>query len=167
MTQAEWIAINILWGITLAEILDYFSMSWEWVLIMTIMLVLDFIFWLLSAKSRGEKIESRIWQHGLMKKMTRWLLPFIVVAWLKRTGMWGIEELVKVVMWMIVFSELYSIIWHIYSINYWKELWEVDAFKMLLEWLVKLIKWKIDNSLPSKDEEEWKENDNTESQEQI
>ena len=68
-------------------------------------------------------------------------------------------------MGMIVFSELYSIIWHIYSINYWKELWEVDAFKMLLEWLVKLIKWKVDETLPPKDEDEW--NDNTESQEQI
>ena len=95
------------------------------------------------------------------------MLPFIVVAWLKRTGMWGIEELVKVIVGMIVFSELYSIIGHIYSINYGKELGELDAFKMLLERLEKLIKWKIDNSLPSKDEEEWKENDNTESQEQI
>ena len=38
---------------------------------------------------------------------------------------------------------------------------------MLLEWLVKLIKWKVEETLPPKDEEEWKENDNTESQEQI
>ena len=59
MTEAEWVAINILWWITLAEILEYFSMSGEWISIMTIMLVLDFIFWILSAKSRGEKIESR------------------------------------------------------------------------------------------------------------
>ena len=167
MTQAEWVAINILWGITLAEILDYFSMSWEWILIMTIMLVLDFIFWLLSAKSRWEKIESKIWEHGLMKKISRWLLPFIVVAGLKRTGMWGIDELVKVIMWMIVFSELYSIIWHIYSINYWKELAEHDAFKLLLERILKLIKWKVEETLPPKEEEEWKENENTESQEQI
>lgn len=158
MTEAEWVVINILWGITLAEILDYFSMSWEWVLIMTIMLVLDFIFWLLSAKSRWEKIESKKWERGLIKKVCRWLLPFIVVAWLKRTGMWGIEEMVKVVMGMIVFSELYSIIGHIYSINYWEELPESDAFKLLLEWLTKLIKWKMENTLPPKEEDEWDEN---------
>ena len=95
------------------------------------------------------------------------MLPFIVVAGLKRTGMWWIEELVKVIVGMIVFSELYSIIGHIYSINYGKEFPEADSFKLLLERLEKLIKWKIDNSLPNKDEEEWKENDNTESQEQI
>ncbi len=147
---------------TLAEILDYFSMSWEWILIMTIMLVLDFIFWLLSAKSRWEKIESRIWERWLIKKVCRWLLPFIVVAWLKRTWMWGIDALVKVVMWMIVFSELYSIIWHIYSINYWKEFPEADSFKLLLERILKLIKWKVDETLPPKEEDEWKENGNTE-----
>lgn len=162
MTEAEWVAINIAGGVTLATILDYFSMSWEWVIIMTVMLVLDFIFWLLSAKSRGEKIESRIWQHGLVKKLTRWLLPFIVVAWLKRTGMWWIDELVKVIVGMIVFSELYSIIGHIYSINYWEEFPEADAFKLLLEWLTKLIKWKMENTLPPKEEDEW--NENTESQ---
>ena len=41
---------------------------------------------------------------------------------------------------MIVFSELYSIIWHIYSINYKEELPEIDAFKMLLNSIVKIIK---------------------------
>ena len=162
MTPTEWVAINIVGWVTLATILDYFSMSWEWVIIMTVMLVLDFIFGLLSAKSRGEKIESRIWQHGLVKKLTRWLLPFIVVAWLKRTGMWWIEELVKVIVGMIVFSELYSIIGHIYSINYWEEFPEADAFKLLLERLVKLIKGKMENTLPPKEEDEWDEN--TESQ---
>lgn len=96
------------------------------------------------------------------------MLPFIVVAWLKRTGMWWIEELVKVIVGMIVFSELYSIIGHIYSINYGKELGELDAFKMLLERLEKFIKGLINKqNLDSKDEEEWKKNDNTESQEQI
>ena len=154
MTQAEWVVINIAGGVTLATILDYFSMSWEWVIIMTVMLVLDFIFWLLSAKSRWEAIESKKWQHWLVKKLTRWLLPFIVVAWLKRTGMWWIEELVKVIVGMIVFSELYSIIGHIYSINYGKELPEADAFAFLLEWISDLIKWKMDNIKNKKDKEE-------------
>lgn len=154
MTQAEWVVINIAGGVTLATILDYFSMSWEWVIIMTVMLVLDFIFWLLSAKSRGEAIESKKWQHWLVKKLTRWLLPFIVVAWLKRTGMWWIEELVKVIVGMIVFSELYSIIGHIYSINYWKEFPEADAFAYLLERLSELIRWKMEWIKNKKDKKE-------------
>ena len=58
---------------------------------------------------------------------------------------------------MIVFSELYSIIGHIYSINYGEELPEVDAFKMLLNGLTKLLKDLInkkDSELNNKDEEE-------------
>jgi len=149
MNQAEWALVGILGWISVAGILEYFSISGEGLIILTVMLCLDFIFWILSAKSRGEKIESRRWQHGLVKKLTRWLLPFIVVAWLKRTGMPWIEGLVSVIIWMIVFSELYSIIGHIYSINYGEELPEVDAFKMLLNGLTKLLK----NLINKKDEE--------------
>lgn len=143
MTEWEWLLVWVAGWLGVAEILGYFWISWEWLIIMSVMLVLDFIFWLLSAKSRGEKIESKKWQHWLVKKLTRWLLPFIVVAWLRWTGMWGIDALVNIIVWMIVFSELYSIIWHIYSINYWEELPEVDSFKLLLNWLLKLIRTLI------------------------
>jgi len=149
MTQGEWALVGIVGWLWIAWVLDYFSISGEWLIILTVMLVLDFIFWIVSAKSRGEKIESKKRQHGLIKKITRRLLPFIVVAWLKWTWMPWISELVHVIIWMIVFSELYSIIWHIYSINYWEELPETDAFKMLLDWLAKFIK----NLINKKDEE--------------
>lgn len=149
MSETEWALIWIAWWLTFTWILDYFWMSSEWLIIMSVMLVLDLIFWLLSANSRWERIESKKLQQGLVKKMTRWLLPFIVVAWLKWTWMPWIENLVNVIVWMIVFSELYSIIGHIYSINYKEELPEVDAFKMLLNWLVKLLK----NLINKKDEE--------------
>jgi len=149
MTQGEWALIGILWGLSMAWILEYFSISGEWLIIMTVMLCLDFIFWIISAKSRGEKIESKKWQHGLVKKVCRWLLPFIVAWWLKRTEMPWIDMLTHTIVGMIVFSELYSIIWHIYSINYWEELPEVDAFKMLMNWLVKFLK----NLINKKNEE--------------
>lgn len=51
-----------------------------------------------------------------------------------------VTQLVHVIVGMIVFSELYSIIGHIYSINYKEQLPEVDAFKMLLNGLVKMLK---------------------------
>ena len=140
MTETEWALIWIFWWLSVAWILEYFAISWEWLIILTAMLILDLVFWLISAKSRWEKIESKKLQQWLMKKMTRRLLPFIVALWLKRTWMPWIEWLITVIVWMIVFSELYSIIWHIYSINYKEELPEVDAFKMLLNSLSKIIK---------------------------
>lgn len=172
MTETEWALIWIAWWLSVAWFLDYFSISQEWLIIMTSMLVLDLIFWLLSAKSRWQRIESKKLQQWLMKKMTRWLLPFIVALWLKRTWLPWIENLIQVIIWMIIFSELYSIIWHIYSINYKEELPEVDAFKMLMNWLVKFLKnlinkkdeelnWPQENDLSNDEEkEEWQ---NTES----
>lgn len=149
MTETEWALIWIAGWLSVAWFLDYFSISQEWLIIMTSMLVLDLIFWLLSAKSRWQRIESKKLQQWLMKKMTRRLLPFIVALWLKRTGLPWIENLIQVIVWMIIFSELYSIIGHIYSINYKEELPEVDAFKMLLNGLVKFLK----NLINKKDEE--------------
>lgn len=140
MTQGEWVAVNIIAGVWVAGILDYFSISQEWLVVMSVMLFIDFLFGIISAKSRGENIESKKRQHWLVKKVVRRVLPFIVAWWLTRTGMEGMDILMNTVIWMIVFSELYSIIGHIYSINYWEELPEADAFKMLLNGLVKLLK---------------------------
>ena len=140
MTESQWFAVWIFWWLTVAWILEYFWMSWEWLTIMTIMLVLDLLFGLLSAKSRWENIESKKLQEWLIKKMTRRLLPFIVAWWLKRTDMPWIEWLITAIVWMIVFSELYSIIWHIYSINYKEQLPEADSFKILVNSIAKIIK---------------------------
>lgn len=156
MTEAQWFAVWIFWWLTVAWILEYFAISWEWLTIMTAMLVLDLIFWLLSAKARWESIQSKKLQQWLIKKMTRRLLPFIVALWLKRTWMWWIESLITAIVWMIVFSELYSIIWHIYSINYKEELPEVDAFKMLLNSIIKIIRKvinKTNDEIDPKDED--------------
>jgi len=47
---------------------------------------------------------------------------------------------------MIVFSELYSIIGHIYSINYKEELPELDSIKLLLNWIAKLLKGLVNKT---------------------
>lgn len=65
-----------------------------------------------------------------------------------------VDELVNVIVGMIVFSELYSVIGHIYSINYKEELPEVDAFKMLLNGLVKLLKNLINRESSKIDKDE-------------
>lgn len=154
MTEGEGLLLGTLWGLGVAGILDYFQIDGHWLVIMSIFLALDFLFWLLSAKARGEKIESKIAQKGLMKKMTRRILPFIVawaLAWLEMPGVHG---LITTIMGIIIFSELYSIIGHIYAINYWERLPEMDAFKILMsklaEWIRTLTKNKIDN-LPKED----------------
>jgi hypothetical protein len=61
----------------------------------------------------------------------------------------------------LIVAEWYSVIWHIYSINYKKQLEEIDALKLLMEWIARLLKSKIDETLPPKEDEKWK-SDNTE-----
>ena len=143
MWEAEWALIGIVGGLSVAGILDYFSINEEWFVVMSILLIVDFIFWIVAAKVRGEAIESKKRQEWLIRKVSRWVIPFLVAWWLKRTWMWGIEELNLAILWMIVFSGLYSIIWHIYSINYKQELPELDTFKLLLNWIAKLLKWLV------------------------
>ena len=169
MTEGEGLLFGTLWGLGVAGILDYFQIDWQGLIIMTVFLVLDFLFWLASAKARWEKIESQKAQKGLVKKMTRRVLPFIVawgIAWLELPWL---HWLITTIMGIIIFSELYSIIGHIYAINYWEQLPEMDAFKILMgklsEWLRAITKNKID-TLPKEDssqdrpEKENKEDEN-------
>lgn len=156
MWETEWALIWLVGGLSVAGILDYFSISQEGLLVMSIMLVVDFIFWIIAAKVRGETIESKKRQEWLVRKLSRWVIPFIVAWGLKRTWMWGMEELITAILGMIVFSELYSVIGHIYSINYKEELPELDSIKLLLNWIAKLLRNlvnKTDTEI-NKDEEE-------------
>ena len=143
MWELEWAAIWIAWWLSFAVILDYFSISHEWLIVMSAMLLLDWIFWIIAAKVRWEAITSKKWGEGLIRKLSRWTIPFLVSWWLSRTWMDWIEELNLAILWMIVFSETYSIIRHVYSINYKEELPELDSLKLLLNWIAKLFKGMV------------------------
>ena len=156
MTQWEWIFLNLAWGISLWVILEYFWMSQETLIILTAMLFLDWLFWIINAYIQGT-LQSKLMVTGLVKKLTRWMLPFIVIAIMRWAGFEHIDVVATCILSILIVAEGYSVIWHIYSINYKETLPEIDALKQLLWWIAKMFKWKIDESLPSKDEEKWNE----------
>lgn len=162
MTEGEGLFFGTLWGLGVAGILDYFQIDWQGLIIMTVFLILDFLFWLASAKSRWEKIESKKAQKWLVKKCTRWVLPFIVAWGIARLELPWVHGLITTIMGIIIFSELYSIIWHIYSINYWEALPEMDAFKIMMSKLSERIrnitKNKID-TLPKEEDSQDRQQD--------
>ena len=162
MTPWEWVVINIAWWITLWAILQYFGLSWETIIILTVMLLLDWVFWVVDAYIQGT-LQSRLMATGILKKGTRWLLPFIIIAAIKWAGLDNADFIWTAIVSILIVAECYSIIGHIYSINYKEQLAEMDALKLLLQWLAKVLKWKVDETLPPKEEDEWKENENTES----
>jgi hypothetical protein len=65
-----------------------------------------------------------------------------------------VELVATVLLSILIVAEGYSVIGHIYSINYKEQLPEIDAMKALFEWISKLFKQKIDETLPPKEEEE-------------
>ena len=156
MTQWEWIAFNIIGWITLWTALEYFWMSQETLIILTVMLLLDRIFWVVNAYIQWT-LESKLMVTWLVKKLTRWMLPFIVIAVMRWAGFEKIDLVATVILSILIVAEWYSVIWHIYSINYWEQLQEIDALKLLIEWIGKLFKWKLDDLSP-KDKWEWNEN---------
>ncbi len=156
MTTWEWVFINIAWGISLWVILEYFWMSQETLIILTVMLLLDWIFWIVNAYIQWT-LESKLMVTGLVKKLTRWCLPFIVIAVMRWAGFDKVDLVATVILSILIVAEGYSVIWHIYSINYKEQLPEIDALKLLIQWVGKLFKWKLDDLSP-KDEDRWNEN---------
>jgi hypothetical protein len=162
MTQWEAVAINLAWGVSLWVILEYFGMTQETLIILTSMLLLDWIFWVINAYMQ-DVLESKLMVSWLVKKLTRWMLPFIVIAIIRGSGFDNVDLIANIILSILIVAEGYSVIWHIYSINYKQQLQEIDALKLLMERIAKLLKTKIDETLPPEDEDEWKKSDSTES----
>ena len=156
MTWTKLALSNIIWGIGLWVALDYFWMSSETLIILTVMLVLDWIFWVINAYIQWT-LESKLMVNWLVKKLTRWCLPFIVIAVLRGAWFDNTHIITTSILSILIVAEWYSVIGHIYSINYWEQLAEIDALKMLFQWIAKLFKWKLDDLSP-KDKWEWSEN---------
>lgn len=156
MTPTEWAVINIAGGLTLWAILEYFWMSQETLIILTAMLVLDRVFWVVNAYIQGT-LQSKVMVNGLIKKLTRWMLPFIVIAVIRWAWFENVEMISTALLSILIVAEWYSVLGNIYSINYKESLPEIDALKLLFQWIAKLFKGKIDETLPPKDDE-WNEN---------
>lgn len=93
---------------------------------------------------------------GLVKKLTRWLLPFIVIAVMRWAWFDKVDLVATCILSILIVAEWYSVIWHIYSINYGEQLEEIDALKLLFQWLGKIFKWKLDDLSPK--DKWWNEN---------
>ena len=144
---------GIFGGIALTGILNYFGMSGEMLSILSVLLVLDFVFGVLRAKYKKEPVTSDNMSRWVIRKMTRWCIPFIVVAIIRGAGIDGAEKLSNTIMGILIVAEGYSILRHIYNINTGKDLPEIDVFDALMKKLTDFLisKWpKFPESKDSK-----------------
>lgn len=140
--------VNVIGWLALWEVLNYFWMTSETLIILTVMLILDWIFWVINAYIQNN-LQSKLMVNWLIKKLTRWCIPFIVIAVLRWAGFENIELIATSILSILIVAEWYSIIWHIYSINYKQALPEIDALKLLLERIAKLFKWEMEKKWKS------------------
>lgn len=134
---------GIFGGVALAGVLNYFGMSGEMLSILSILLLVDFIFGVLRAKYKKESITSDNMSRWVIRKMTRWCIPFVVVAIIRGAGIDGAERLSNTIMGILIVAEGYSILRHIYNINTNKDLPEIDVFDALMKKLTDFLisKW--------------------------
>ena len=125
-------------------ILERFWIDGSVLIILTVFLLVDLVFWVLEVYLRNKKeVSSEKMGSGVRKKVTRRFLPFIVATGLHWTGIEGVWTFITAIMSILIATEFYSIVGHIYSINTWKQLPEIDAFEMLIEKIINLIKKTI------------------------
>lgn len=142
-------------GFWLAVALEYFWISWEVLAILSVLLALDYVFGVLDAYLLDRtSVTSTKMRKGLAKKLTRWMLPMIVIIILKWVWANDIELASTIIFSILIITEWYSIIGHIYSINTWEELPEIDALKLLFEFIADLLKWKLPSTKGEKKKEE-------------
>lgn len=142
---------SIAWWITLAGVLEYFHLSWEVTAIFAALLALDFIFWISDAYLEDkQQVTSEKMRRGLVKKMSKLMLPLIVVLVLKGVGFESLEMVVTTIFSILIITEGYSIIGHIYCINTWEHISEIDSFALLLDFIIDIFRTK----LPVKEKDE-------------
>lgn len=159
MTWESVVVTNTISGGIIWLALEYFWMSSETVIIMTVLLVLDFIAGISEVYIKDrESLSSTKARQWLAKKTTRWLLPFIIIIVLRWAWLEDVNYLASAVCWIIIVSEGYSILSHIYALNQsWDEhLPEIDALSALIRWVSDFFKKMIEDKIPEKKEEEHK-----------
>lgn len=135
---------SIVWGVWLASVLEYLQISWEVYAIFAGLLFLDFIFWIADAFFEDrQKVTSSAAYKWIFKKFSKLILPAIFVLAMRWIWAEDTSMLTTTIMSILIITESYSIIWHIYSINTWKHLSEIDAFALLVEFIANLFKQKL------------------------
>lgn len=147
-----WMIASVAGGVWLAGILEYFHVSGEVLIILSVMLLLDYVFWVLDAYllDKHSVTSTQMWKW-LFRKMTRWMLPLIVIAILRGVWAWDLEMVSTVIFSILIITEGYSIIGHIYCINTGKTLPEIDWLEALINFIATMIKGKIPKEIEVKE----------------
>lgn len=152
-----WMIAGVFGGISLSAILWYFGMSIEMTAILWVLLFADFVLGVTRARyfNRASVTSTNMYK-GLTRKITRFALPFIMIAALKWAWVSNLESISYAVVGIIIMSEGYSCLRHIYTINTGKDLPEIDAFELILQKVLPLFSEKLGKEIKPTEEKKEK-----------
>ena len=125
--------IKIIWNsfvVLFSGILAYLEISQEPFTLFALLLVIDYITGLAKAKTLGHSITSNKMKYGLISKLSLIIVPLVVAMGAKALGA-DSHYVLTSGMYILILSEVYSIIGNIYSARTKEEFPEYDALAMI------------------------------------
>ena len=125
--------IKIIWNsfvVLFSGILAYLEISQEPFALFALLLVIDYITGLAKAKTLGHSITSNKMKYGLISKLSLIIVPLVVAMGAKALGA-DSHYVLTSGMYILILSEVYSIIGNIYSARTKEEFPEYDALAMI------------------------------------
>ena len=126
-------AIKIVWNffiVLFSGVLSYLEISQEPFTLFAILLIIDYLTGVMKAKVVGISITSNKMKYGVISKLSLLLIPITIAIGAKAVGA-DSHHILLVGMYILIFSEVYSIIGNIYSIRTKEELPEYDAVSVI------------------------------------
>lgn len=156
--NTTWAIAGMFWGVSLSAILGYFWMSIEMTAILWVLLFADFVLGVTRARyfNRASVTSTNMYK-GLTRKITRFILPFLMISALKWAWVSNLESVSYAIVGIIIVSEGYSCLRHIYTINTGKDLPEIDAFELVLQKVLPLFSDKLGKEIKPTDKKKEKE----------
>lgn len=125
--------IKIIWNsfvVLFSGVLAYLQISEEPFTIFAILLVIDYFTGVMKAKTLGHSITSNKMKYGLASKLSLLIIPLVIALGAKALGA-DYHYILLSGMYILILSEVYSIIGNIYSTRTKEEFPEYDALAML------------------------------------
>lgn len=126
-------AIKIVWNffiVLFSGVLSYLEISQEPFTLFAILLIIDYLTGVMKAKVLGITITSNKMKYGIISKLSLLLIPITIAIGAKAVGA-DSHHILLAGMYILIFSEVYSIIGNIYSIRTKEELPEYDAVSVI------------------------------------
>ncbi len=125
--------IKIIWNsfvVLFSGILAYLEISQEPFTLFALLLIIDYITGLAKAKTLGHSITSNKMKYGLISKLSLIIVPLVVAMGAKALGA-DSHYVLTSGMYILILSEVYSIIGNVYSARTKEEFPEYDALAMI------------------------------------